>query len=200
MTISEAAKQGVLVEFLNRLQKNDQVKYHNNPQNPIFQMENIRFFNQIMNKHYGIPKQDFVDGNRIQDNDMIVQLHNVLYRLIVESINRKETKYTLAKNNELPVFEKQEIERASEIVSNSRTAVQVPEITSEKDRRADNKINEAPDEEDGNSSKNEKVEKQESKEVERKEDKENPECCPTWVIILIVVLIYLLLKSGNKKK
>ncbi|KAA6383637.1 MAG: putative prefoldin subunit 5 [Streblomastix strix] len=98
----------------------------------------------------------------------------------------------------------------------ARERVEVPEITSEKDRRADNKINEAPDEEDGNSSKNrdkeilndvddgsiknEKVEKQESKEVERKENKENPECCPTWVIILIVVLIYLLLKSGNKKK
>lgn len=120
--VSEAARNGIAVEFLNALAP-PAVKYNKNPKNNFHFIENVSFFNQIcldQSKFKNLfTMVDVVDTANVTKSTSMVQVLNNLYRIIkyCQAQNSSDVK-DFVHDEDIPeeAFEKSQIERAVEII------------------------------------------------------------------------------------
>lgn len=113
--VSEAAKCGITVEFLNVL-KPPAVSYNKKPANNYQSIENIRFFNSICLDHskFGtlFNDVDVVDTVNVTKSISMVQVLNNLFRIIRYSQANKITDAPFVDDADIPKFKETDIDRA----------------------------------------------------------------------------------------
>ncbi|KAH7826354.1 putative RNG2 protein, RAS GTPase-activating-like protein [Monocercomonoides exilis] len=180
-SITDAVKDGTLIEFLNEKCSGKPVGYNKNPKETFARIDNIRIFNNICENQFGIPKQDLVDIVQTDDSLMLVQILTLIARIFKLMKEKGFIKSKLPSDADCPkTFEENDMKRGKTILEEATKEMKKEGKTVEDilDLAGDEEDTETGTEEDEDKdvrkrdSKDERKEKDDSSEEDEEEKSE----------------------------